>query len=51
VGALDDFGLIVELTDGLAQFFRAEFAGFGDEDIMGRLRLAIGSRKVPRGRR
>src|ERR1022692_1672686 len=31
VGALDDFSLIVELANGLAQLFCAEFARFGDE--------------------
>ncbi|MCG3148560.1 MAG: hypothetical protein PCFJNLEI_02004 [Verrucomicrobiae bacterium] len=35
VGAFDDFGFVVELADGFAEFVRAELAGFGDEDVAG----------------
>src|ERR1039457_3702615 len=48
VRAFDDFGLLIELADGLAEFFGAVFTRFGDEDVIGALQIGDGlSQRAP----
>jgi len=51
VGALDDFRLLIELADGLAEFLCAEFTRFGNEDIIGALEIGDGLAQGSPGRR